>query len=312
MATAAVNTKHAKKPLKTRLYTYRWFYLMLVPVFIFVFFFNYLPMLGIRFAFYDYTPFKDPTFSGFANFAKLLSNSQFWSAFKNTWILSLGNLFLSTVTAVGLSLLINEIANLTVKKFVQTLVYIPHFLSWVVVASVFAIILSPQNGFVNDFLIKLGLIDNPIYFLASSDHWRPVFFFTNIWKDTGWGTVIYLATLSGINPELYEAGKIDGATRLQQMRYITVPALANTIIIVVILNLAKVMNLFQSVLVLYNPKVYGVADVLQTYVYRQTLTTQVPNFGYSTAVGLFRSLVGCVLVLGCNWASKKVRGRGII
>lgn len=312
MATAAVNTKHAKKPIKTRMYTYRWFYLMLVPVFIFVFFFNYLPMLGIRFAFYDYTPFKDPTFNGFANFIKLLSNSQFWSAFKNTWILSLGNLFLSTITAVGLSLLINEIANLTVKKFVQTLVYIPHFLSWVVVASVFAIILSPQNGFVNDFLIKLGLIDSPIYFLASSDHWRPVFFFSNIWKDTGWGTVIYLATLSGINPELYEAGKIDGATRLQQMRYITVPALANTIIIVVILNLAKVMNLFQSVLVLYNPKVYGVADVLQTYVYRQTLTTQVPNFGYSTAVGLFRSLVGCVLVLGCNWASKKVRGRGII
>ncbi|MBP3886552.1 MAG: sugar ABC transporter permease [Cellulosilyticum sp.] len=302
----------SKKSLKVRMYTYRWFYLMILPVFIFVFFFNYLPMLGIRFAFYEYTPFKGPNFTGLDNFAKLLSNEQFWAAFRNTWILSVGKLLVNTFASVLLSLLINEIASIHLKKFVQTLVYLPHFLSWVVVASIFAIILSPQNGFANEIFMKLGLIEEPVYFLANTKSWRWVYFFVNVWKDTGWGTVIFLATLTGINPELYEAAKMDGATRIQQMHYITLPALADTIVIVLILNLAKVMNLFESVLVLYNAKVYGIADVLQTYVYRQTLTTQVPNFGYSTAVGLFRSLIGCALVLGCNWASKKARGRGII
>lgn len=306
------SVKPAKKPLKAQLYQYRWFYLMLLPVFVFAILFNYYPLLGIRFAFYNYTPFKGPDFCGFENFAKLLENAQFWTAFKNTWILSLGNLFFTTSSAVILSLLLNEIKNLHAKKFMQTLIYIPHFLSWVVVASIFAIILSPQNGFFNELLIKLGIIDSPIYFMAESKAWRAVFFIINIWKETGWGTVIYLATLSGINPELYEAAKMDGASRLQQMRFVTMPALANTIVIVLILNLAKIMNIFESVLVLYSPKVYGVADVLQTYVYRQTLTTQVPNFGYSTAVGLFRSLIGCALVLLCNWLSKKMRGRGII
>ena len=306
------SVKQAKKPLKTRIYTYRWFYVMILPVFIFALLFNYYPLLGIRYAFYNYTPFKGPDFVGFENFIKLLQNAQFWAAFKNTWILSLGNLFFTTAVAVLLSLLLNEIANIHAKKFMQTLIYIPHFLSWVVVASIFAIILSPQSGFFNELLVKLGIIDSPVYFLADSKAWRWVFFIINIWKETGWGTVIYLATLSGINPELYEAAKMDGASRIQQMRYITIPALTNTIVIVIILNLAKIMNIFESVLVLYSPKVYGVADVLQTYVYRQTLTTQVPNFGYSTAVGLFRSLIGCALVLLCNWASKKIRGRGII
>ncbi len=305
-------TRLAKKPLKTRIYTYRWFYLMILPVFIFAALFNYYPLLGIRFAFYNYTPFKGPDFIGFENFSKLLENAQFWTAFKNTWILSLGNLVFTAVAAVLLSLLLNEIKNVHSKKFMQTLIYIPHFLSWVVVASIFAIILSPQNGFFNELLIKLGIIDSPVYFMASPKAWRWVFFIINIWKETGWGTVIYLATLSGINPELYEAARMDGANRFQQMRYVTMPALANTIIIVLILNLAKIMNIFESVLVLYSPKVYNVADVLQTYVYRQTLTTQVPNFGYSTAVGLFRSLIGCALVLICNHLSKKMRGRGII
>lgn len=306
------STKAVKKPLKTRIYTYRWFYLMLVPVFIFAILFNYYPLLGIRYAFYNYTPFKGPDFCGFDNFTKLLANAQFWTAFKNTWVLSLGNLVCTTGAAVLLSLLLNEIKNIHAKKFMQTLIYIPHFLSWVVVASIFAIILSPQNGFFNELLVKMGIIDSPVYFLANSKAWRWVFFAINIWKETGWGTVIYLATLSGINPELYEAARMDGANRFQQMKFVTLPALANTIVIVLILNLAKIMNIFESVLVLYSPKVYGVADVLQTYVYRQTLTTQVPNFGYSTAVGLFRSLIGCALVLICNQLSKKMRGRGII
>ena len=151
-----------------------------------------------------------------------------------------------------------------------------------------------------------------IYFLASTKWWRPIYWLIQVWKETGWGTIIYLATLSGINPELYEAADIDGATRIQKIRFVTLPALANTIITVLILNLAKVMNVFDSVFVLYNPAVYDVADVISTYIYRQTFAIALPNYGYSTAVGLFKGLVGCVLVLICNKISKKVRGRGIV
>ena len=168
---------------------------------------------------------------------------------------------------------------------------------------------------INGWLRSWGVwteADKNIYFLADSNWWRPIYYIVNIWKETGWGTIIFLATLSGINPELYEAGDIDGATRMQKIFYITLPALGNTIITVLILNLAKVMNLFESVFVLYNNAVYDVSDVVSTYVYRQTFAIALPNYGYSTAVGLFRSLVGCFLVLVCNWASKKTRGRGIV
>lgn len=298
--------------LGQRIYKYRWFYLMFSPVLVLVLLFNYLPMLGIRFAFYEYTPFKGPIYVGFENFEKLLASSQFWDAFRNTVEISIIKLLLTTFVAVIVSLLLNEIFNLRFKKFIQTLIYLPHFLSWVVVAAIFKIILSPQDGFINSVLISLGLIDEQIYFLGSTTWWRIVYFIINIWKETGWGTVLYLATLSGINPELYEASSIDGANRWGKMRFITLPSLANTIVIVLILNLAKIMNLFESVFVLYNPMVYKVSDVIQTYIYRYTLATPVPNYGYTTAVGLFKSLAACVLVLVSNYVSKKVRGRGII
>lgn len=298
--------------LGQRIYKYRWFYIMFLPVLVLVMLFHYLPMLGIRFAFYEYTPFKGPNFVGFQNFEKLLSNSQFWNAFRNTVEISIIKLILTTFVAVIVSLLLNEIFNLKFKKFIQTLIYLPHFLSWVVVAAIFKIVLSPQDGFVNSVLVALGFINEPIYFLGSTTWWRIVYFIINIWKETGWGTVLYLATLSGINPELYEASSIDGANRWGKMRFITLPSLANTIVIVLILNLAKIMNLFESVFVLYNTQVYEVSDVIQTYIYRYTLATPIPNYGYTTAVGLFKSLVACVLVLVSNHISKKVRGRGII
>ena len=189
-------------------------------------------------------------------------------------------------------------------------------MSWAVVASIFTLFLSASNtGLVNGVLRDLGILKDGvanISFLETESMWRPIFYLINIWKETGWGTIIFLATLSGINPELYEAADIDGATRMQKMRFVTLPALGNTIITVLILNLAKVMNMFESVFVLYNPSVYNVSDVISTYIYRQTFGNAVSNYGYSTAVGLFKSLVGCLLVLICNKISKKVRGRGIV
>lgn len=289
---------------------------MFLPVFIFLLIFNYWPMLGVRYAFYDYKPVGEPVFVGMKHFAKLWATDAFWTSFWNTLELSIIKLVITTFSSVIVSVFLNEMGNLMAKKTLQTIIYLPHFMSWAVVASIFSLFLSPSStGMVNGMLRDWGILAEDaknIYFLAEPDLWRPVYYIINIWKDTGWGTIIFLATLSGINPELYEAADIDGATRLQKIRYVTMPALANTIITVLVLNLAKVMNLFESVFVLYNTAVYNVSDVVATYIYRQTFAIALPNYGYSTAVGLFRSMVGCVLVLVCNWISKKTRGRGII
>ena len=240
----------------------------------------------------------------------------FWAAFKNTLEISIIKLLINTGAAVVISLLLNELIFLRFKKIAQTIIYLPHFMSWVVTASVFTLILSPtQEGLVNAFLTTLGFVEkgNEIYFLGLRNLWRPAYYVINIWKETGWGTIIFMATLSGINPELYEAASIDGADRWQRMKFITIPALMNTIITVLILNLAKVMNLFESVFVLQNHAVVRQSDVLATYIYTQTFNSgALPNYGYTTAVGLVRSLVGCALVLICNHISKRIRGRGIV
>lgn len=305
-----------KKPLGLRMWVNRGYYAMFLPVAIFVLILNYWPMLGVRYAFYDYKPIGTPKFVGFDHFTKMFATEAFWNAFRNTLELSIMKLIITTATAVIVSIFLNEMGNLLAKKALQTIIYLPHFMSWAVVASIASLLLSPSvTGMVNGWLRDWGVLaetDQNIYFLANEEMWRPIFYIINIWKETGWGTIIFLATLSGINPELYEAAEIDGATRFQKMRYITMPSLANTILTVLILNLAKVLNMFESVFVIYNSAVYSVSDVIGTYIYRQTFAIALPNYGYTTAVGLFRSLVGCMLFVICNWLSKKVRGRGIV
>jgi putative aldouronate transport system permease protein len=305
-----------KKPLSLRIWNNRGYYLMFLPVLVFLIIMYYWPMLGVRYAFYDYKPVGTPAYVGFKHFQKMFATKDFWRAFTNTLELSIVRLIITNVSAVIVSLFLNEMKNLFAKKTLQTIIYLPHFMSWAVVASIFSLFLSPSStGMINGLLRDIGILgpdDKNIYFLANKAWWRPIFYFINIWKETGWGTIIFLATLSGINPELYEAADIDGASRMQKIRFVTLPALTNTIITVLILNLAKVLNMFEPVFVLYNPAVYDKSDVIATYIYRQTFMNKMPNYGYSTAVGLFRSLVGCVLVLLCNWLSKKTRGRGII
>ena len=286
---------------------------MFLPVFIMIILFFYWPMLGCRYAFTSYV-LANPYYIGIFHFQTMLRfDTYFWQAFRNTLILSLIKLFLNTGAAVIISLLLNEITNMIFKKTVQTIIYLPHFMSWVVVASVFKMLLAPYDTApVNSILINMGVIDSAIDFMNSTAYWRGTFYIMNVWKDTGWGTILFLATLSGISPDLYEAAQIDGANRWKRLIYITLPALANTIITVFILNLAKVMNLFESVFVTMNDAVVNVSNVLQTYVYRKTFGSGNSDYGYTTAVGLFKSFVGMILVLGCNYASKKVRGRGIV
>ncbi len=305
---------HHKKPLLPRIKKYAGFYVLFLPVLVFLIIFHYLPMFGIRYAFTKYTIIKDPIFVGLDNFRRLFAMPGFWSAFINTLKLSVVKLLITTGASVIISLLLNEMKNIWGKKLAQTIIYLPHFMSWVVTASVFQLILSPATaGLVNQILIAMGVIDQGIYFLGSSQTWTGAYYFINIWHDTGWGTIVFLATLTGIDPGIYEAAAIDGAGRWKKMWYVTLPALANTIITVLILNLAKIMNLFESVFVLQNDAVMDVSQVLQTYVYYQTFNSGgIPDYGYTTAIGLFRSLVGCALMLICNYASQKVRGRGIV
>jgi len=291
-----------------RMKRYAPFYVMFAPVFLLLVLFYYLPMLGIRYAFFKFTPFNpNPEFIGFGNFTNLFQNSRFWDAFNNTIILSFVNLVLSMIFSVGIALLINEIQNTIGKKFVQTVIYLPHFLSWVVVASIFTLIFA-SDGLVNS--IVLGNGQSGENWLTNKAAWRPIWYFINRWKETGWGTIIFLAAVTGISPDLYEAAEIDGAGRLKQTWYITIPSLMNTILVVFILNLAKIMNVFESVFVLYNDLVYSVSDVIQTYTYRAMKDRM--DYGYSTAVGLFKSVVSLILVLGANHISGKIRGRGII
>lgn len=308
----STNVEIRKRPLGMRIWNHRGFYLMFLPVFIYVLIVYYWPMLGIRYSFYDYT-LKKMEFVGLKHFESLFKDKDFWISFKNTLELSIVKLILTTAASVLVSVFINEMGNLFAKKTLQTIIYLPHFMSWTVTAAIFTLFLSTSStGTVNETLKSWSLIEKSIDFLHETNLWRPVFYVVNLWKETGWGTVIFLATLSGINPELYEAANIDGASRMQKIWYVTVPALLNTIIVVLILNLAKVLNMFESVFVMYNSRVFDVADVISTYVYRKTFLTAIPNYGYTTAIGLFKSLVGGALVLLCNFASKKVRGRGIL
>ena len=314
MVGSAPVINHKKKNLWLRVKKYWGFYLLFLPVLAFAIVFHYMPMFGIYFAFTKYNIIKDPVWVGLKNFERLFSMPNFWTAFTNTLELSIFRLLMQTGLAVIVSLMLNEIISVKGKKIAQTIIYLPHFMSWVVTASVFQLILSPTSaGLVNQLLLKLGLIKENIYFLGKSNTWRFAFYLISLWHDTGWGTIVFMATLTGIDPGIYEAASIDGAGRWKKMWYITLPSLANTIITVLILNLAKVMNLFESAFVLQNDAVMDTAQVLQTYVYYQTFNSGgIPDYGYTTAIGLFRSLVGAVLVLLCHFASKKVRGRGIV
>lgn len=307
-----------KPPLFTRMKRYGWFYLMFIPVVVVLFIFYYAPMYGIRYSFYNYKPNgKTPEFVGLANFQRLFTDPTFWTSFKNTLVLSLVNLALAMVTSVVVALLLNEIQHAIIKKVVNTVLYLPHFLSWVVVASIFVILLQPE-GIFNQLLYRFGMISEKLMrqkdWLTDSNAWPIIWYLANRWKEIGWGTVIYIAALAGVSQDLYEAAEIDGANRWQQTLNVTLPSIANTILVVFILNLAKVLNVFESVFVLYNDLVYSVSDVIATYTYRVGLKPSVglADYGYSTTIGVFRSIVSLILVIVTDNIAKKVRGYGLV
>ncbi|MFD0869429.1 Maltose transport system permease protein malF [Chlamydia abortus] len=286
-------------------------YLMLIPGLVFLLIFKYTPMYGLVIAFQDFSIFRGISGSewvGLKHFEKLMVNDQFLSVFRNTVIISVYKLIFLFPAPIIIAILLNEIRKMMFKKVVQSIIYLPHFISWVIVSGLFINLLSLNGGIVNTLIEKLG--GEPIGFFMDQNVFRPLLVVTEGWKEVGWGTIVYLAAISSIDPQLYEAAKMDGANKFQQMWHVTLPGMASTIVLMLILRLGSMLEAgTEQILVMYNPVVYNVADVIGTYVYRVGLGAS--DYSFSTAVGLFESVVAFTLVVTGNFICRKYLGRSI-
>lgn len=281
-------------------------YLILLPFIIWYAVFMFKPMYGLLIAFKDYSLFRGISGSewvGLRNFKEFLTSPYFYATLKNTLMLNIYSLCLEFPFAILIALMLNEVKNKYFKSIVQTASFIPYFIAIVVATGITINVLSPSTGVVNVIMEKLGL--EKIYFLSKPEFFRGIFTGLNIWKTTGFNAVIYLAALTSVDEQLYEAAKIDGANKFKQLRHITIPAIIPTIVVMLVLKVGSMLNVaFETVLLLYQPATYSTADVISTYVYRTGMLMQ--DFGLATAVGLFNALVGFILVYSANKWSKKV------
>ena len=291
---------------------YRWMYVFLLPAVIWYILFAYLPIYGVTIAFKDYNIVKgvwDSPWVGFANFTKIFNDPNFTRAFRNTIFISLLKLIFVTPCGLVLALLLSEVKNRVFRGTIQSLSMLTHFFSWVVIASIMTVLLSPTTGVVNEIISMLG--GKPVYFLAD-DKW---FIFwvvvSDIWESAGWNALVFIAAIGGISPDLYEAASIDGAGRWQKMFRITLPCLSGTICTVLILKLGSLLSgNFNQIFNLYNSAVMDVADILDTYVYRLGINSM--KYSYSSAVSLFQNMISVVLVFVVNQIVKKIDHEGIV
>lgn len=285
-------------------------YLMFLVPLIYYVVFHYIPMAGVVIAFADYRMSGFREWVGFKNFRFIFNLAFFWKAFWNTWFFVLLRYLFVFPAPIVLALLMNEIRVAWAKKMVQTVSTLPHFLTWVIVGGIWISLLSPSTGYVNKLIEAFG--GKPYFFMADAELFPWLFTFLRIWKEVGFGTIIFLAALAGINPELYESAVMDGATRWQQTIYITLPAIMQVILVVFVLSFTGVLNLFEPIYVLRNPHIQSTAEVLDTYVYDMGIVQA--RYSYATAVGLFKSTISLVLVLFANYLSRRFTedNRGIL
>lgn len=278
---------------------------MMAPGMIFLIIFSFIPMGGLVMAFQDYVPAKGMLGSewvGLENFKYMLEIPDSMKILRNTVVIAVGKIIAGTIVPIIFALLLNEIRLKWAKKSIQTIVYLPNFLSWAVLAAVFINVFD-YHGPVNNFLQGLGY--DPILFLGSNEWFREIIIATDVWKGFGYGAIVYLAALTGIDPGLYEAASIDGANRFKKLLHVTLPGILPTIMLISALNLGNILNAgFDQIFALYNPIVYETADVIDTYVYRVGLIGQ--QYSFATAIGLLKSVVSCVLILSANELSKKL------
>ena len=293
--------------LRRELQYYRYIYLMALPVAAYYIIFNYVPMVGLIIAFQNFKPtlgYFASKWVGLSNFIRFFTSPFAWRVIRNTLLLNVYDIIFGFPAPIILALLLNEVHGSKFKRTVQTFTYIPHFISLVVICSMI-IEFSTTTGLFNDILAFFGADRNNI--LVSNRTFRTVFVATGIWQQVGWGSIIYLATLSGIDPALYEAARIDGAGRLKQMLHVTLPSLQPTILVLFILRMGNIMSQgFEKIILLYSPLTYETADVISSYVYRMGLQQQ--DFSYGAAVGFFNSVINFTILILANRMSRKATG----
>ncbi|MXW84458.1 MAG: sugar ABC transporter permease [Boseongicola sp. SB0667_bin_21] len=281
-------------------------YVMLAPMIIWFLLFLYKPMYGLQIAFKDYSIFRgivESPWVGWEHFETLFNNSQFIRAVRNTVIISALSLIFGFPVPIFLALMFNEILHALYRRTCQTIVYLPHFISTVIIAGIVITAFSPSAGIVNTIIGWIGI--EPVYFLTKPEWFRPIFIGSGIWQEAGFSSIIFLAAIAGVNPSLYESAVVDGASRWQMMWKITIPSIMPTIIIMLIIRIGNLMEVgFELIILLYQPATYQTADVINTFIYRQGL--QSGQYDLAAAAGLFNAVVAFVLVMTANSISKRV------
>jgi putative aldouronate transport system permease protein len=289
-------------------------YLMLLLPLAHFILFKYFPMFGNILAFRRFRPLTGPygvSWVGLRYFEQFMGQPDFWRAFLNTLTLSVTNLVINFPVPIVFAVLLNELRNLRFKKFVQTVSYMPRFISTVVVISILTELLSPSFGALNRLLQALTG-QPPVYYMNEAAYFRPLYIITDMWQYTGWSAIIYLAAITGVNADLFEAARIDGANRFQQILYVTLPTILPTIMVMFILRVGHLMSLgFEKVLLMYTPSNSMVSDIIDTYVFRMGFQSSANQYSYATAIGLFSGIIGLVLVTSSNYLSRRLTGESI-
>jgi len=285
-----------------------------IPFVVWAFVFNYLPLWGWLMAFQNYNPGMGVLGSdwvGIRHFRNFFEDELFLLLMRNTIAISVLNIAAATIGAIGLAVLLNEVRGIVFKRTVQTISYLPHFISYVVVANLFLTLLSPGDGLVNRLLMSLGLVREPIFFFAEERLFWPLVAFINLWKEVGWDAIIYIAAMSAIDPEQYDAAAVDGAGRLRRIWHVTLPGIRPTVVVLLILSASGILSAgFDPSYLLGNPMVYNYSEVLDTYVYRMGL--QQGMYSFATAVGLFRLVVSLLVLYLVNRLAKRFGDEGIL
>lgn len=310
-ATTYQQKKNFRKTMVT-IWNFKWIYVMLIPVMAYYIIFKYIPMYGVTIAFKDYNVFKgisESPWCGVEVFRTIFRNKNFWNAIRNTLVLNFATLFVSFPLTILVSLMLNEVRSTGFKRVTQSILYLPHFISWVVVAGIAQNLFSMIDGTVNKVIVDFG--GNPVPFLSDNGWWIFTYVVCNVWKEIGWGTIIYLAALTGVDESLYEAAYLDGASKIQRLIYITLPSIKSVVVTMLILQISKMMSIgLDAPLLLGNKKVMEVAEVISTYTYR--IGIERAKYSESTAIGLFQSVFNIIILVAADKFAKAIGEDGII
>nr|ALL53569.1 lplB, putative aldouronate transport system permease protein [uncultured firmicutes bacterium contig_31] len=310
---ASARRPFKKKSLASRIYEYRFIYILGLPGILILIIFRYLPMWGLLMAFQNYNPhlgIMNSPWVGLQHFQRLFSDPKFYNMLKNTLVIN-GLSLLTFPAPIILALLLHEVINLKYRKFVQTVVYLPHFISWAIVVSLTFFLLSTEQGIVNKIAVSMG--KQPYAYLFSEKAIYPIIIIQEVWKSAGWGSIVYLAAITGIDKQLYEAAKIDGANKFQQIMHITIPSIMPTIVVMLILKMGSMMSVdFEQVWLMNNAMVKSKLEVFEIYIYNNSIASGSTQYSYTTAIGMFKSVISTVLVVFTNWLSSRKGYEGVL